>query len=195
MKCAARKSAAAMITFILVIIIPYCSASSLPNKSTPEVTQSEKQELSVYREYVPKLVDDLKSCKSDNIADEAIGAAYSKYLKAYYDQAIDFRRIRIELYNWQLFAGSGILLLVLVMSLGGFFITVFQIYQLHKLNKIEQQSSLNVSLRQIQVTTSVTGVVVLLISFLFLFVFLREVYRIHPPVAAKILTISPNSQP
>jgi hypothetical protein len=195
MKCAARKSAAAMIRFILVMLIPYCSASSQPNKLVPDVAQSEKQELNVYREYVPKLVDDLKSCKSGNITDGAIGTAYSKYLKAYYEQAIDFRRIRIELYSWQLFAGNGILLLVLIMSLGGFFITVFQIYQLYKLNIIEQQSSFNVSLRQIQVTTSVTGVVVLLISFLFLFVFLREVYRIHPPVAAKSLTISSNSQP
>lgn len=66
------------------------------------------------------------------------------------------------------------------MSFGGFCITAFQIYQLYKLNRIETDTTIDISLRRIQLTTSITGVAVLAISFLFLIAFLHEVYLIRP---------------
>jgi hypothetical protein len=143
------------------------------------LTSSERDELSAYRENVKKIIDDLKTCQAAQKTFKA-DDEYDKYLASFYDQAVSFRELRLKLYTWQLLAGNWILALVLSMSFGGFCITAFQIYQLYKLNRIETDTTIDISLRRIQLTTSITGVAVLAISFLFLIAFLHEVYLIRP---------------
>ena len=103
------------------------------SKPGDDNSDSDKQELLLYRSYVPKLISDLKTCTPGQIVGPSVQAAYDKYLVSYYDQASSFRSIRADLYRWQLLAGNSVLVVVLIMSIGGFVITGLQIFQLHRL--------------------------------------------------------------
>jgi hypothetical protein len=164
---------------LAIAIIVLTNFSVLGQSPTGGLTPSESDELKLYREYVPKIVEQLKNQPNDcGVSD--VDVAYNKYLGRFYEQATDLRNLRIQMYSWQLIAGNALLGLVLLMSIGGFAITVFQIYQLRRLNDLGSRDTvLDVSLHRIQLTTSVTGIVVLIVSFIFLIVFLHEVYSIH----------------
>jgi hypothetical protein len=165
-------------TALLIIMHVTAIAQTIDNKGAPGDNQL--KELGLYHEYVPKLANDLRECEQKLADTHVTQEAYNNYISAFYRQATDFRNQRLKLYEWQLFASNGVLIVVLIMSIGGFIITALQIYQLYKLNRITNDTRFEASLHHIRLTTSVTGIVVLAISFLFLVVFLQEVYRIHP---------------
>jgi hypothetical protein len=175
------RSRAPLLVFLLGIQLSVCGRLAAAEQQSPVLDSNERKELELYRQCVQKLVADIKS------AQLAKGnSGYFKYLNDYYEQQIEQKKIRNELYRWQIFAGNAILVLVVIMSLGGFAITAFQIWQAFRLNQSQQEISFSASIHQIQVTTSVTGVVVLVISFVFLIAFLHEVYVIRGPVVASV---------
>jgi hypothetical protein len=153
--------------------------------SAPQLNTSERQELNLYREYLPQLANDLnisKMCGDETGSDAKAKASYAEYLVAFYKGATEIRKMRQDMYAWQVFAGNLVLFVVVLMSVGGFFITIFQIYQLYRMNIVDRPTTIDISLHRIQLTTSITGVLVLIISFLFLLIFLHEVYLIRPLV-------------
>ncbi len=152
------------------------------------VQDDELKELELYRQSVPKLANDIQVCEQKLREADVTENAYNTYISTFYRQASEFRDQRLKLYEWQLFASNGVLAVVLIMSIGGFIITTLQIYQLYKLNALNNDTKFEVSIQHIRLTTSITGIVVLVISFMFLVVFLQEVYRIHPAAGSQILS-------
>jgi hypothetical protein len=161
------------------------TVTNKPPDSVTGLTTSERQELNLYREYLPQLANDLNISRMNGDeagSDAKAKASYAEYLVAFYKEATEIRKMRLNMYAWQVFAGNLILFVVVLMSVGGFCITIFQVYQLYRMNIVDRPATIDISLHRIQLTTSITGVLVLVVSFLFLLVFLHEVYLIHPLV-------------
>jgi len=160
---------AIQVLLLQFLFVPYGRAQA------PDSLNSKDQELEICRAYIPKLVSDLNAQKAACPTDPSFQA----YLSKYYDHAAALEQARVDLYKWQLTVGNVLLYTVVILVFGGFLITLFQVYQLYRLNQMSEVT-LQVSFRNLQITTSITGIAVLALSFMFVVAFLHEVYQIRP---------------
>ncbi|MEC9431735.1 MAG: hypothetical protein VYD87_02410 [Pseudomonadota bacterium] len=102
---------------------------------------------------------------------------------------VAWRSHQASVYAWQLLASYVTLGIVVVVTLGGLGLAVFEILGAVRMAEAaaargaaadRAQSSLTLSPNQMQITSAVTGVVVLALSLGFLFLFLDRVYPIQP---------------
>lgn len=122
---------------------------------------------------------------ASNTSDKIVEA--SKYSSEF---GVKLEEHTLDVLKWQLFASKAILFLVVVITISG---VAFSAYQLNISLKCIRESkdtkkqetvantntSLNISKDKIEVVSPINGVIVLIISLAFLYLFLNLVYKIN----------------
>src|ERR1700722_6109675 len=80
---------------MLSLILVFPASFGIAQTSTASATSQEK-ELEVYREYIPKLLKDLRECDNKTASDTS-QKAYGEYIINFYRQATELRSERVNL--------------------------------------------------------------------------------------------------
>ena len=105
-------------------------------------------------------------------------AVDQKYYKQYYEYLTKINQIQINKFIWQDRASEVTLWLVVIVVISGLSMSAFQLLIAFRRPDHSTDTTIDISAQNFRVTSSVVGIVVLLISIGFLFLFLREVYNI-----------------
>lgn len=105
-------------------------------------------------------------------------AVDQKYYKAYYDYLAKINEVQINKFVWQDRASEVTLWLVVIVVVSGLAMSAFQLWIAFHRPDHSTDTTIDLSAQNFRVTSSVVGIVVLIISIGFLFLFLREVYDI-----------------
>lgn len=116
-------------------------------------------------------------------------AVDQKYYKAYYDYLARINDVQINKFVWQDRASEVTLWLVVIVVVSGLAMSGFQLWIAFRRPDHSTDTTIDLSAQKFRVTSSVVGIVVLIISIGFLFLFLREVYDI------KMVSSTENSGP
>lgn len=146
-------------------------------------------ELELYRMSVAQLTSEIAQLKSSSCAlvdasgsttNPAITQAYGRYETAFFEQETRFRESYLKAASWQVMAANWLLGLVVLLTISGILFSGYQLWTAARIAR-EQTTSveLEVSKDKIRVQTSVIGVIVLVISGVFLILFLNNVYQIN----------------
>lgn len=121
-------------------------------------------------------------------------------IKNAFTYAADLRQHNVALYRWQTAASDDMRLLVWVVVLAGIAMAVYQLVIIMQIEMWRARrrpskaapdaaptpaiapQQLELGLGKVQVTSSIVGVVVLVISIAFLYLYVTEVYSIKPPI-------------
>lgn len=105
-------------------------------------------------------------------------AVDQKYYRAYYDYLARINEVQINKFVWQDRASEVTLWLVVIVVVSGLAMSAFQLWIAFHRPDHSTDTTIDLSAQNFRVTSSVVGIVVLIISIGFLFLFLREVYNI-----------------
>lgn len=136
-------------------------------------------------------------CSIAGIADPVLAqdlqAACIADLKHAFAYTAQMRDHNVKLYRWQAEASDDMRILVWVVVLAGIAMAIYQLavimqielWRARRRKPVEApilgEQSLELGLGKVQITSSVTGVIVLALSIAFLYLYLTEVYPIKPP--------------
>lgn len=141
------------------------------------LTSNEKIDNQYIRQVNEKLEEmeaQIQHLKSD------IYKAESEYYKYYYGEYLKKKaEVNLSQFIWQRGASSYMLWLVVIVVLSGIGFSGFQLWKASQINDFGQDSSIEISVQRVKITSSVVGVIVLAISIIFLYLFLIEVYRVN----------------
>jgi hypothetical protein len=106
-----------------------------------------------------------------------LGEAQAKHAIAWYDYQRAVMQYNQSLLDWQLLAANILLWTVVVVVVAG---VIYSGIQLTAATRLRQRadSSFEISAQRIRVTSSVVGIVVLVLSLVFLLIFVQQVYTI-----------------
>ncbi len=113
-------------------------------------------------------------------ASAELSMAYERAQIEQYEHAIKLMNHTSDVFAWQSTAANVVLGLVVVMVLAGLSFSALQLHKAMQMNVPQSTTELEISASKIRVTSSVIGIVVLCLSFAFLYVFLHEVFTIKP---------------
>ena len=106
-------------------------------------------------------------------------------LKGYYAYHISALQHRLLVFKWQLFASKAIFVVVLVLVFTGIYFAFLQFHAglsrkgSSKVAEGDQRTELVASLKGIKVSSPILGVIILVISFMFFYLYLVYVYPIE----------------
>lgn len=115
----------------------------------------------------------------------ATNEAYQTSLKSYYDYRIQGYEHRLEVFEWQLLSSKVIFIVVLLLVFSGIYFAAIQFHS--ELRRKQNQkgsephldpTELEINTKGIKVRSSVLGVIILVISLAFFYVYLVHVYPI-----------------
>jgi hypothetical protein len=101
-----------------------------------------------------------------------IGQAQAQQAVAWFDYQVNLMKYNKALLDWQLLASNILLWVVVVMAAAGV------IYSGVQLTSAARTTNLEISAQRIRLTTSIVGILVLIITLVFLLIFAQEVYQI-----------------
>ena len=110
--------------------------------------------------------------------DSALQAKYFESIKAYYDYRINGFKHRHSVFQWQLYSSKIVFIAVLVLLLAGIVFSGIQFWKGLKDNKLET-TSLEALPTGIKVSSPVLGIIVLIISLLFFYLYLVYIFPIQ----------------
>lgn len=96
-----------------------------------------------------------------------------------------------EVYGWQKFASNVMLALTCLVVMSGLVFSSLELRKALSLDSPQSDTNLDISINRIRITSSIVGVIILSISFFFLYLFLDFVYDIQPPRETSTATIPP----
>ena len=105
---------------------------------------------------------------------------YIESIRSHNLQSLDFN---MGLYQWQLWASNVMLFLVVCVVAGGLIFSGYQIYQ--GIKPSNGRTTLKLGIKGAEVSTSIVGIVTLVISMGFTSMFLDKVYKIDTPPAVE----------
>ena len=125
-----------------------------------------------------KIVAELSN--QDGSAYKALQEYSAYYYMEYAKRKLD---VQIAAFEWQQSASEKLIWLVVLMSVAWVVFSGFQLWRATQVvpgrdNQVELTTELQISAQQVRITSSVVGIVVLLISIIYLYLFLKEVYVI-----------------
>lgn len=143
-------------------------------------SEADRLELDIYKLRVIELERALKEPPQVSDANNPVQLAYKDYAVAFYKQEAHLRAQRVLALDWQVFAANIVLALVVFISIAG---VIFSGFQLWIGSKSENKSvvvpvHLEISMQRIKLQSSVIGIVILVISCVFLLLFIKDVYSI-----------------
>ncbi len=157
----------------------------LESKEGKEVTEGEKTETSI--PYTAEKLDPtLPLASHSELFDSPTKEKYLAALREYYDYRISGLQHRQRVFEWQLFSSKVIFVIVLVLVFTGIYFAAVQFHSgLSRKAKTEGSSESNevtefaASVKGIKVKSPVLGVIILVISLAFFYLYLAYVYPIE----------------
>ena len=113
------------------------------------------------------------------LADEETRAAYQRSAQAYYRYRSDSYSFREGVFQWQFISSVAIFIVVLMLVGVGVYFAWIQFKQRMKAGADQETSEIEISLQGIKASSSVLGVIILVISLAFFYLYLRYVYPIE----------------
>ncbi len=105
--------------------------------------------------------------------------AYNRSMQKFYDYRSSGYEHRKRVFEWQLFSSKIIFYVVIFLVIVGLFFSGVQFYAAYKKNfKNEKVTELNASATGVKISSTVLGVIILIISLLFFYLYLVYVYPI-----------------
>lgn len=158
----------------------------LPLRATPATAPAGGDEAEVD----PMVDPMLPSAPRPSALEGATKAKYEEALREYYDYHISGLRHRGRVFAWQLFSSRLIFVAVLLLVLAGVYFAAVQFHvDLRRLpaqpgensegEKKESRTEFSASLEGIKVSSPVLGVVILVISLAFFYLYLIYIYPIE----------------
>lgn len=175
MTCSARFiSLAAFLSFALLL---YPCSSVAQNAGGPDLPQQAQPDPT-------QVINDLVSVLDALVAEKEAGGFAAR--QEYYTSLINFYRFQEDMRKhtkrvlwWQIVASYLILfLVVMVTGLGGF-LSYREVMKAMAIG-FSPEHKLDVAANRFQVTSAITGVVILVLSLFFLFLFVDRVFQINP---------------
>ncbi len=121
-----------------------------------------------------------ESPPSTAFADQSTLQAYQQSLKAYYAYRQTGLKHRGKVFQWQLFSAKVIFVVVLILVAAGIYFAAVQFHLGMKLqNGQSMQTELSATTEGIKVSSPVLGVIILVISLAFFYLYLVYVYPIE----------------
>jgi hypothetical protein len=124
--------------------------------------------------------DEIASLRSKLAARD--GPLYDKYVEAKkkeYDYQSSLMQSNLDAFTRQGPQTYTIMALVVLVVIGGLLFSAYQLWKSVQLAGVQTTSELEVSAKNVRVTSSIVGVIVLIISIAFLYIYAREVYQLH----------------
>lgn len=180
-----------------LILLALCLYVPATASSQGEVTDAEKLEdaLCALRamEAECRALQERAEVQDDPKAKAALDAYYESYVE-FYNHQQNLRDHAIAALKWQLRSAYGLTVLVFFVVGLGIYLSIIEVRTAlkrrgevgHDLLAQDTQSTaqekiqLTLSLQKLQVTSAVTGVVILVLSLAFLYLFVKEVFEINP---------------
>ena len=151
--------------------------------SEPEPTREQLQtQISI-------LLDQIKALQAANATTQAVSidpdlrSAYLEAKKKEYEYVTKVMQLNIEAFNAQRWSAYAILFLVVVVVISGISFSGFQLWKSISVAGVQTTNELELSASKVRVTSSVVGIIVLMISLAFLYIYTVQIYqiRILPP--------------
>ena len=167
------------VALLLLSIVPMHTQPA----SEPEPTREQLQtQISI-------LLDQIKALQAANTNTQAasidpdLRSAYLEAKKKEYEYVTKVMELNIEAFNAQRWSAYAILFLVVVVVISGISFSGFQLWKSITVAGVQTSNELELSASKVRVTSSVVGIVVLMISLAFLYIYTMQIYqiRILPP--------------
>jgi hypothetical protein len=113
-----------------------------------------------------------------NDCDDPLTRKQGEFAVKYIDFQIEQMQINVQKFEWQSRASEVVLWLVVILTIAGICFAGYQLYVSATIGAKNANTTLEVSLKHIRIQTAITGVSVLVISIVFLHLFLQNVYEI-----------------
>lgn len=160
------------IFFVLAFVVPISAFSEDENDLRSEIIQREQQ-LVELGEKLTQLSEERRNGRENAIL------RFYKAEEDYYEYENKLRMQTLAVLRWQLAASYVVLALVVIVTGLGVVLAYKEVQQAIKIGQ-SNESSMTLEARKIQITSAVTGVVILVLSLFFLFLFLEKVYQLDP---------------
>jgi hypothetical protein len=115
-----------------------------------------------------------------------VGKAQIQNSVAWFDYQNELMRYNQSLLGWQLFASDVLLWVVVIVAGAGVIYSGLQLASAARSGR-QRETTLEISAQRVRITSSVVGILVLAISFVFLMIFVQQVYQI------KAMALQPQS--
>ena len=148
------------------------SFSVIAQETTPTTEQLQKQ--------IAIMQDQVKALKSELATRDS--RLYQKYLEAKnkeYDYQIGQMQFNLEALNSQTPQTYTVMALVILVVVAGVFLSAYQLWKSVRVAGIQTNSELELSAKNVRVTSSIAGIVILVISIAFLYIYVHEVYQLR----------------
>jgi len=158
-------------------------------------TTSEPNAIAGYKSETDRLENQLQQCKSiistlnkslSQCARSSVGVspelqkAYVAAKKVEYKSQARLHEHRASIFEWQLMAANVVLALVVLVVSAGIIFSAMQLRKALLMDQPQDSAELELSATKIRVTSSVVGIIVLVLSLGFLYLFLTEVFDLEP---------------
>lgn len=176
-------SAANKVALLSAIAVAALGVGSLMStaafsQSKPEAAQSAEQtaaSLDICRAKAAMLDKQLSECA---FSSPIVQQARERRDATYFDQQVRLQDIRVRAFEWQIFAANCVLALVAFLSISGILFAGYQLWTAAKIATVANASTeLELSTEKVRLQSNIVGIVVLVISGVFLLLFLRNVYQ------------------
>jgi hypothetical protein len=112
-------------------------------------------------------------------AQVALREKYVEAKKKEYDYQIKLMDLNLETFQSQWLQTYTVMTLVALVVIAGLSFSAFQLWKSVGVAGVQLNSELEMSAKNVRVTSSVVGVVVLVISIVFLYIYTHEVYQLR----------------
>jgi len=175
---------------VLILTLPAFSAfsqSSIEEDQTDRVNDilNQMQQEMQNSDTVPDSIVAPPPIALQQALDDSTVAMYQKAMRAYYEYRVSGFEHRKNVFSWQLVSTKWIFFGVLLMVFCGIFFSGIQFYKSMTLSKVEGGEAMDTGVTEfeastsgIKVTSSVLGIIVLVISLVFFYLYLVYVYPI-----------------
>jgi hypothetical protein len=128
--------------------------------------------------------------KNLEAANTPVQQKYRDALIAQYDHSIAMMKYTQSLYEWELFASTVSLWLIVAIVASGVGFSGLQLWQAVVKGAPQAENQLEIAATKFRLTSSVVGIVVLGMSFFFFYLFVKEIYAIKPIASSQISNVS-----
>jgi hypothetical protein len=156
-------------------LLPLLAALWLLLLSTSVIAQEQPPTPEQLQKQIAIMQDQIKALKSDL----ELQQKYVEAKKKEYDYQIGLMQFNLEAFNAQTPQTYVVMALVILVVVAGLLLSAYQLWKSVHVAGVQTNSELELSAKNVRVTSSIVGIVILVISIAFLYIYVHEVYRLR----------------